>query len=187
MPDWSLTDIPLGGALRGIAGYAVLSGLGLRLGYVTGWVKDPDARVQMIKLAVQDGYKTKEYLVPIGSVTLIDDGRSQIHLRELTKPSLPKFCTEFDGELPEPRLLKSLIRFFPNPRPSVVERLEDPETSPPPISISLPVDVERGDGARPASMSLLRQEPEWVRLGHLALPAWTRLSTFSTEASQRQA
>jgi len=182
MPDWSLTDIPPGEAVRGIAGYAVLSGLGLRLGYVTGWVKDPDARVRMIKVAVQNGYDVKEYLVPIGSVTLIDDGRSQIHLRELTKRSLPKFCTAFAGELPEPRLLKSLIRFFPNPRPSVVERLEDPETSPPSTSNSLPVDDGQGDGASPASMSVFRQEPEWVRLEHLAFPAWTRLSTFSTEA-----
>ncbi len=182
MSDWSLTDRPLHNGASGIAAYAVLDALGLRLGYVTGWVKDPDRRVRMLKVAVRESSDTKEYLIPIGAVTLIDDARAQFHLRELTKRSLGKYCIAFDGELPEPRLLKSLIRYFPNPRPSVVERLEQPEEVPAPPPSRLTVRGDQGDGA--PSSSTPNFEPTtttWRRLGRLAPPVWTRLTHFSSD------
>ena len=181
MSDWKLTDLPLGEGSYGIAGYAVLDALGLRLGYVSGWVKDPDNRVRMLKLAVREWFETNEYLVPIGSVTLIDDQHSQIHLRELTKRSLPKYCIEFDNELPEPQLLKSLVRFFPNPRPSVVERLEKPEEVPQQPSSRLTVRDDQGDGSKRLLQPVFRKGPNWTRLERLGPPGWTRLSHISFE------
>ncbi len=181
MANWTLTDLPLGEGSYGIAGYVVLDALGLRLGYVSGWVKDGDEQVRMLKLAVREWFDTKEYLVPVGSITLVDDERSQIHLRELTKRSLPKYCMEYEDELPEPQLLKSLVRFFPNPRPSVTERLHSPETVPALPSSRLTVRHDQGDGSRSWSAPVFAPGPNWTRLEHLAPPDWTRLSNISFE------
>lgn len=181
MSNWTLTALPLGEGSYGIAGYAVLDALGLRLGYVAGWVKDPDECVRMLSLAVREWFETKEYLVPIGSITLIDDEHAKIHLRELTKRSLPKYCMELGDELPEPQLLKGLIRFFPNPRPSVVERLETPAEVPALASSRLTVRYDQGDGSKSWQQPVFVTAPGWTRLEHLTLPDWTRLSNISFE------
>lgn len=185
MSDWTLTDLPLGEGSYGIAGYAVLDALGMRLGYVSGWVKDPDVHVRMLKLAVREWFETKEFLVPVGSITLIDDERSQVHLRELTKRSLAKYCMEFEDELPEPRLLKGLIRFFPNPRPTVVERLDNPEEVPVLPASRLTVRYDQGDGSRVLAQPVFAPGPDWTRLEHLTPPNWTRLSHISFELQWR--
>lgn len=185
MSDWTLTDLPLGEGSYGVAGYAVLDALGLRLGYVSGWVKDPDGKVRMLKVAVREWFETKEYLVPVGSVTLIDDERGQVQLRELTKRSLPKYCMEYEEELPEPQLLKSLIRFFPNPRPSIVERLETPELVPPLPASRLTVRHDQGDGSRIWEQPVFSAGPSWTRLEQLGPPHWTRLSNISFEVVWR--
>lgn len=185
MSDWTLTDPPLTEGLYGVAGYAVLDALGLRLGYLSGWVKDPDERVRMLKVAVREWFETKEYLVPVGSITLIDDEHTQVHLRELTKRSLPKYCMEFTDELPEPQLLKSLIRFFPNPRPTVVERLERPEEVPPLAASRLTVGHDQGDGSRSSQAPVFATGPNWIRLKHLGPPHWTRLGSISVSVEWR--
>lgn len=179
MSDWTLTDLPLGEGAYGIAGYAVLDALGIRLGYVAGWIRDPDDRVRMLKLAVRQWFETREFLVPIGSITLIDDDHSQVHLRELTKRSIPKYCLEFEDELPEPQLLKSLIRFFPNPRPSIVERIEKPDEVPAPPSSRLTVRENQGDGSRSSKQPVFAPGPGWTRLEHLTPPDWMQLSNIS--------
>ncbi len=182
MPDWTLENRPLGEGGDGIAGYTVVDALGLRLGWVSGWITDPDDRVRMLKLAVREWFKIKEFLVPIGSITLIDDRRSRIQLRELTKRSVPKYCMPFEGDIPEPRLLNGLIRFFPNPRPRVVERLEHPDEVPAPPA-RLNILYEQGDGSRSAPEPPFTPGPRWIRLDRLAPPDWTPLSTFLVQTT----
>jgi hypothetical protein len=182
MQTWSLTDLPLGDSAYGVAGYAVLDALGVRMGYVSGWVKDPDGRVRMLKIAIREMYETNEYLVPIGSVTLIDDARNQIQLRELTRRLLPKYCMRFDDELPEPQLLRSLIRFFPNPRPSVVERLQRPEEVPLRPNSRLTIYDDQGDGSKRFSLPTFEHEPDWLQLGNLGPPSWRPLVRLSEDA-----
>ena len=173
--DWTLADLPLGEGFVGIAGYAVLDALGLKMGYVSGWVKDPDAQVRMIKLCVRDWFDVQEFLVPIGCITLIDDSRSQINLRELTRRSLPKYCIEYRGELPEPQLLKGLIRYFPNPRPVVVERLERPEELPASYHTGKPARDQRGDGSQTRMPPSIEDGTSWSSLEDATPPKWTPL------------
>jgi hypothetical protein len=181
MSDWTLTDLPLGEGAYGIAGYGVLDALGVKIGYISGWVKDPDERVRMLKVAVREWFDMKEYLIPVGSITLVDDDRSQIQLRELTKRTIPKYCMPYEDDLPEPQLLKSLIRFFPNPRPTVAERLAKPEEAPVRRTARLSVHQDQGDGSGSVLEPAFLPGPNWIRLRELIPPSWTPLDVISVE------
>lgn len=184
--EWTLSDLPLSEGICGIAGYAVLDALGLKMGRVSGWVKDPYQQVRMIKLVVREWFEAQEFLVPIGSITLIDDHHSQMHLRELTRRSLPKYCIEYTGELPEPQLLKSLIRFFPNPRPVIVERLQRPDER----ALSYVTGGTPHGQVIGASESRIshadRGGSSWNGVEHLSRLTWTPLSYILFDRTQAQ-
>ena len=175
---WNLLDLPLSEGFHGIMGYAVLDALGLKMGRVSGWVTDPYDKVRMIKLSVRDWFDVQEFLVPIGCITLIDDSRSQIHLRELTRRTLPKYCIEYKGELPEPQLLKSLIRYFPNPRPVVVERLERPDELAAPLPGGGRTGGQRVDGIQTWASAGTANEVYENSLASTATPRWRPLSSI---------
>lgn len=130
MTGWILSEVAVDGSGARLSGYAVHDALGMRLGYVTGWVRDSDGHIQMLKVAVTEWDGASDYLIPVGAITLVSDTRSLIQLRDVTKQSIGRLCYRYKGELPEPRLLISLQRHFKAPRVSVVERLNDASSEP---------------------------------------------------------
>lgn len=182
MPEWSLIDRPPGESSTGVAGYGIIDALGLHLGNVSGWVIDPASRVRMIKVSVRGWFEVKEYLVPVGAVTFINDRCSKIHLRELTKRTISKYCITFAGELPEARLLRSLVRYFPDPRPTVAERLEHPDVRPANFEKGLPSDGDSRRSAWPKMGSLLETISEAAEPARHHRPEWTRISVYVAES-----
>ncbi len=134
--SWTLSNMQDGETTSRLAGYAVLDALGVRLGHVSGWVTDPDGRIRMLKVAVTEWEGSSDYLVPLGAVTLISDATSTVQLRKVTKQSIGRLCYRYRGELPAPRLLKTLLRHFHPPRASLVERLARKPRGPHPVPLS---------------------------------------------------
>ena len=174
MADWKLTDLPDLQGTNGIAGYSVLDALGVRIGHISGWVSNSSGRITLLKATVRDWFKSRDYLIPLGAVTLIDDTRRRLQLRQLTKRALMKQCLPIGNVLPEASFLEDLIQYFPNPRPSIMERLAHPATVRPMPSWSrLTVHPDQGDGLLiSVDEPTLRPNPHWINIGRLAPPLW---------------
>lgn len=146
MPAWILTEVNSDETAARLGGYAVHDALGIRLGYVSGWITDPNGAIRMLKVSVTEWEGASDYLVPLGAVTLVSDTKSLVQLRDVTKQSIGRRCYRYRGDLPEPRLLSTLQRHFKPPRTSVVERLSNP----------------------PAATAA--SGPSWTRMADMALP-----------------
>lgn len=187
VPSWTLTDFTDLTGVYGIAGYGVLDALGVRIGHVSGWVTDGAGEIGLLKVTVRDWFKSSNYLLPLGTLSLIDDGRQHLHLRQLTKRALMKHCLPLEDGLPPTPVLDDLVHFFPNPRPSIVERLADPARVPAaPMPGRLTLHPDQGDGLPDEEVPVAASTPPWTKLGRLAPPPWTPLSNFLRELGNRR-
>ena len=118
MREWTLTA-GADASDDSIVGFAVYDSLGVRLGHVFGYLKDPGDRIQMLLVRATAITRSPEFLVPIGAVTHVAAAKSFVQLRDLTKQSICRLCFRYTGDLPEHRLLVGLQRHFPRASPSV--------------------------------------------------------------------
>lgn len=185
--NWKLTNVSNEDGRPGVSGYGVLDALGVRIGHIDGWVTGPEGRVRLLKVRVLDWFRGRGFLVPLGCVTLIDDGRRHVQLTQLTKRTLLKQCLPVSTSLPDPAQLEELIRYFPNPRPAILERFHLDEDLPDHRPGRLTVRRAQGDGSpRSSETPVLIPTPHWIKLGRLAPPMWVRLSNLSKGQSSRE-
>jgi len=172
--DWKLFDLSDLGENKGIAGYSAFDALGVRLGPVSGWVTDPNDQIVLFKTTIRDWFKSRDFLVPLGVVSQIDDTRQRLQMRQLTKRALIKQCLPIESVLPASSYLEELIQYFPNPRPSIIERISRTQTNQNfPSWSRLTVYPGQGDG----QVALIeepfsRSGPDWIKIGQLAPPLW---------------
>ena len=178
--DWKLVNFEESDESTGIDGYSVLDALGLRVGHVSGWVIHPSGGVVMLKTTIRDWFKTRDYLVPIGAVTLVNDIHRQLQLRQLTRRALIKQCIQVTDELPAQDVLEELIQYFPNPRPVVAERLNrGQELLRQPTWSRLTIQPDQGDGLPFFALGAsIIPGPNWTKLGRLTPPLWKPLKNL---------
>lgn len=180
MVNWTRIDFSDLSGAYGVAGYGLLDALGVRIGQVTGWVTYPSGEIALLKVTVRDWFKSRDFLLPLGAISLIDDARRHVQLRQLTRRTLARQCLPVEPTaLPPDDVLAEFVQYFPNPRPSVVERLGDPNPAPSvPQPGRLTVLPDQGDGHGAVAEPTLDPNPHWVKLGRLVPPVWTPLSKF---------
>jgi hypothetical protein len=187
------------GAPESPAGYGVLDAFGLRIGVLEGWIRDASGEVQLVVIAVRTLLRTTRHAVPLGYVVQFDTRRRQLHLRELTRRSLPQRCPRMEGAaLPPDTELAGVLHEAPHVRPEIREMMRDPARGLRPMRPGrLTPAPEQGDGRSSGPPPL--PDP-WIRLTPepalaaapathgaptAAGPAWTPLSTLHTPTWQR--
>ncbi len=161
----------------GLVGYGVLDALGMRIGAVEGWVRAPDGTLALVVLSQKSLLRLSRHLVPLGYVVQVDGHKRYLHLRELTRRSLPLHCPRIgEAGLPSDDDLERAVREAPHVRPEVASLLSRPATGiramrPGRLSLS----AEQGDGSSSGPPDL----PVWRRADRIAeprLPAWAPLT-----------
>jgi len=122
MAPWTLLDIAR--AKGTVAGYYVIDALGLRIGTVSGWVKQPSGATTLLKVTIRDWFALRAYLLPLGAIQRIDDERKQVRLATLTKSSLQSRCLPLLSKLPHADRLYDLLERFPAPLADVDARIQ---------------------------------------------------------------
>ena len=178
MSPWRYETAPV--SPEGLVGYGVLDALGMRIGGVEGWVWAPDGTLALVVIAQKSLLRLSRHLVPLGYVVQVDSRRRYLHLRELTRRSLPMHCPRLaEHGLPDDSDLQRAVLEAPHVRPEIAALLRDPATG---IHAMQPgrlrVRTEQGDG----SAGLPPELPAWRRADLLVeprLPAWTPITTPS--------
>ena len=168
--DWTLTDVAALPHATGLAHYGILDTYGVPIGYVSGWVQTAQGETLLLKFTIRVLAHYQDYLVPAGAIQFIDDHNQRIGLQQLTRLTLQASCLPYDGDLPSAQVLQNLIRYFPNPRPSLLERLRYPDATPhppPPARHILRGAQGDGDTDTPAFLALRITRPPWRPLRDL--------------------
>lgn len=125
MPTWLYESAST--ASESVVGFGVLDALGMRIGTVEGWVRTPEGAVAYLEVAHRSVLRENRHLVPLGYVVQVDPGRRYVHLRELTRRTLPLVGVRFDDRrLPDETTLAEGLRHTPAARTDVVNLLLDP-------------------------------------------------------------
>lgn len=192
MADWRYETST--GAPDSPAGYGVLDAFGLRIGVLEGWIRDGAGDVQFVVIAVRTLLRTTRHAVPLGYVVQFDTRRRQLHLRELTRRSLPVRCPRLDGHvLPPDSELAGVLHEAPHVRPEIRDMMADPANGLRQIRPGrLTPTPEQGDGRssgpppQPAAWTPVAPElpaeaarPPWAPLSTLHAPAWQKLSDLA--------
>ncbi len=183
-PDWSLHKISSSEPTSGLAQFSVLDAVGVRLGAVSGWVYTPDGHVAGLSVGLRGFFKAHYYLIPLGYVTQIDPRHRTLHLREITRRSLPQVAVRCDDTLPPAEVLETVLREAPNPRPAIVSMLRQPESGP--LFSHTPAPPRQGDGHRhPPALPVPHVAPPPARSADApappSLPRWQTLAVLAGE------
>ncbi len=165
MPDWryetssSAPDSPVG--------YGVLDAFGLRIGTVDGWMRSPGGEVLFVVVAVRNLLRTARHALPLGYVVQFDTRRRQLHLRELTRRSLPQRCPRFEGvALPAEPELDAVLREAPHVRPEIRDMMANPGEGLRPMRPGrLTAAPEQGDGRAGPPPPPAPPPATWSRVG----------------------
>ncbi len=177
-PAWSLYQISSSSAASGFAHYRVLDAVGVAFGTISEWVLMPGGQAAGLVVEVRGTAPLHRYLIPLGYVTGVDPRHGTIHLREITRRTLPQKALRWDAQPPPAEVLSSFMQEAPPPRPETRSIFRDPSRGPffsPSTPVVVPVKRAREASRLPAPQPAM---PVWQPLQALgdrdasAPPRW---------------